>query len=74
MATTWFSLFLSFLLLLQLHGNFAQHQRYQQQQGQCQINRLNGLQPSFQMLAEAGYTEFFDLNNQQFQCAGVSFF
>ncbi|PHT44484.1 hypothetical protein CQW23_13642 [Capsicum baccatum] len=72
MAITWFSLFLSLLLLL--HGYFAQHQRYQQQQGQCQINRLNAQQPSFQMLAEAGYTEFFDLNNQQFQCAGVSVF
>ncbi|XP_009763034.1 11S globulin seed storage protein Jug r 4-like [Nicotiana sylvestris] len=72
MATTWFSFFLSLLLLL--HGNFAQ-QRYQQQYGQqCQINRLNPQEPSFRMQAEAGVTEFFDTNNQQFQCAGVSLF
>ncbi|XP_060177739.1 11S globulin seed storage protein Ana o 2.0101-like [Lycium barbarum] len=71
MATTWFSLILSFLLLL--HGNFAQ-QRYQQQQGQCQINRLNPQEPSFRMQVEAGVNEVFDPNDLQFQCAGVSLF
>ncbi|XP_060175343.1 11S globulin seed storage protein Jug r 4-like [Lycium barbarum] len=48
--------------------------RYQQQQGQCQINRLNPQEPSFRLQAKVGVTEVFDPNNQQFQCVGFSLF
>ncbi|XP_060180849.1 11S globulin seed storage protein Jug r 4-like [Lycium barbarum] len=69
MGSSWLCFSLS--LLLVLHGTFAQ-QRYQQQQGQCQLNRLNPQEPNVRIQAEAGVTEIFDPNSQQFQCAGVS--
>ncbi|XP_009624043.1 11S globulin seed storage protein Jug r 4 [Nicotiana tabacum] len=69
MASNWLSFSLSFLLVL--HGTFAQ-QRYQQQQGECQLNRLSPQEPTVRIQAEAGVTELWDPNNQQFQCAGVS--
>lgn len=69
MASNWLSFSLSFLLVL--HGTFAQ-QRYQQQQGECQLNRLSPQEPTTRIQAEAGVTELWDQNNQQFQCAGVS--
>lgn len=69
MGASWLCFSLSFLLVL--HGTFAQ-QRYQQQQGQCQLNRLNPMEPTVRIQAEAGVTELWDKNNQQFQCAGVS--
>ncbi|KAK4366080.1 hypothetical protein RND71_013960 [Anisodus tanguticus] len=69
MGSSWLCFSLTFLLVL--HGTFAQ-QRYQQQQGQCQLNRLNPQEPTVLIKAEAGVTELWDQNNQQFQCAGVS--
>ncbi|MCE3216575.1 hypothetical protein HAX54_006938 [Datura stramonium] len=53
-SSSWLSFSLS--LLLVLHGTFAQ-QRYQQQQGQCQLNRLNPQEPTIRIQAEAGVTE-----------------
>ncbi|PHT86752.1 hypothetical protein T459_08858 [Capsicum annuum] len=61
----------SLSLLLVLHGTFAQ-QRFQQQQGQCQLNRLSPQEPNVRIQAEAGLTDVWDPNNQQFQCTGIS--
>ncbi|THG02593.1 hypothetical protein TEA_003148 [Camellia sinensis var. sinensis] len=44
----------------------------QQQQGGCQIERLNAREPQRRIEAEAGYTEFWDSDDDQFQCAGVA--
>ncbi|KAL7198576.1 hypothetical protein ACSBR2_020962 [Camellia fascicularis] len=44
----------------------------QQQQGECQIERLNAREPQCRIEAEAGYTEFWDSDDDQFQCAGVA--
>ncbi|XP_071714050.1 11S globulin seed storage protein 1-like [Rutidosis leptorrhynchoides] len=63
------SLALSFLLLF--HGCIAFQPFQQLQQNQCQIQRINALEPNERVEAEAGYTVFFDSNDQQFQCAGV---
>ncbi|GFQ06651.1 11s globulin subunit beta [Phtheirospermum japonicum] len=42
------------------------------QQGACQIRNINAQEPSQSIQAEGGVTEFWDYQNQQFQCAGVS--
>ncbi|KAI7730462.1 hypothetical protein M8C21_000932 [Ambrosia artemisiifolia] len=63
------SLSLTFLLLF--HGSCLALRPVQQTQNQCQIQRINALEPNERVEAEAGYTEFFDSSEQQFQCAGV---
>ncbi|KAL2230087.1 UNVERIFIED_CONTAM: 11S globulin seed storage protein Jug r 4 [Sesamum indicum] len=80
------SLSLSFLFLF--HGCVAQlelqQQRYWQslQQHQqhrlrakteCQVQQLTARQPSSRLQSEAGVTEFWDANNEEFQCAGIEF-
>ncbi|KAJ9543381.1 hypothetical protein OSB04_023088 [Centaurea solstitialis] len=68
------SLLLAFFLLFA--GTLARHQQQGQQwqqQNQCQINRINALEPFDSLQAEAGVTEFWEPENQQFQCAGVEF-
>ncbi|KAI3668022.1 hypothetical protein L6452_43094 [Arctium lappa] len=61
------SLLLAFFLL------FAGTLARQQQLNQCQINRINALEPYDSIQAEAGVTEFWEPDNQQFRCAGVEF-
>ncbi|KAL4387528.1 hypothetical protein GQ457_09G021250 [Hibiscus cannabinus] len=76
----------SICFLVLFHGCFAHidmvtnhHQRQEQQQHrftrqtQCQLQNLNALQPKHRFRSEAGETEFWDQNEQQFQCAGVAF-
>ncbi|KAI8523046.1 hypothetical protein RHMOL_Rhmol13G0043900 [Rhododendron molle] len=53
--------------------------RGQQQQGQgqpergeCQLGRLTAQEPQYRVQAEAGVTEFWDYNDDQFQCANVA--
>ncbi|XVF66479.1 hypothetical protein PTKIN_Ptkin10aG0038700 [Pterospermum kingtungense] len=77
---------LSFCFLVLFHGCFARielvtnrvqsqsEQQQQSQQNQCQLQNLNALKPQHQFKSEAGVTEFWDQNEQQFQCAGVAFF
>lgn len=66
------SLLLSFLLLFSTC--LARHQQQQQQlQNQCQIGRIDALEPYDRIQAEAGVTEFWNADEQQFQCAGVEF-
>lgn len=59
-------LFLSLSLLLLVHGCLAF-----QQKNECQIQRIDAVEPRQRVESEAGFTEFFDTNDQQFQCAGV---
>lgn len=49
-----------------------QGQRGQRRQGDCQLNNLNAQEPQHRIQAEAGVTEFWDWNDDQFQCAGVA--
>ncbi|KAI7749972.1 hypothetical protein M8C21_007775 [Ambrosia artemisiifolia] len=63
-------LFVSLSFLLLIHGCLA-YQPFFQQQNQCQIRRLNVQMPIERVQSEAGFTEFFNSNEQEFQCAGV---
>lgn len=63
---------LAFFLLFT--STLAHHQQQQQQQqNQCDLRRIDALEPYNSIQAEAGVTEFWDSNNQQFQCTGVEF-
>ncbi|KAB8491080.1 hypothetical protein FH972_025376 [Carpinus fangiana] len=72
------SLSLCFFVLF--HGCFAQieqetqRQRQQQQRfrTECHIDNLNAQEPTQRFESEAGVTEYWDQNDQQFQCAGVA--
>ncbi|CAN1244964.1 11S globulin [Linum grandiflorum] len=47
--------------------------RQQSQQGnECQIDRINAIEPDNTIQAEAGTIETWDPSRQQFQCAGVA--
>lgn len=61
---------LSLTVLLLFNGCLA-FRPFQQHQNECRIQRINALEPNERVTAEAGSTEFFDANDQQFQCAGV---
>ncbi|KAL9997962.1 putative rmlC-like cupin domain superfamily, rmlC-like jelly roll protein [Helianthus debilis subsp. tardiflorus] len=63
-------LFVSLSFLLLIHACLAFQPSFQQQ-NQCQIQRLNALEPIERVQSEAGFTEFFNSNEQEFQCAGV---
>ncbi|XP_073152597.1 11S globulin seed storage protein 1-like [Henckelia pumila] len=43
------------------------------QQNRCQINRINAHEPTQRIQSDGGYSEFWDFNKDEFQCAGVSF-
>lgn len=65
--------------LLLFHGGFAakqwirQGQSPQQRfQSECQIQSLNAVEPQQRVESEGGVTEFWDQNENQFQCAGVA--
>ena len=77
---------LSVCFLVLFHGCFAQidlvtnrgqsqreQQSQQRYQTQCQLQNLNALEPKHRYKSEAGVTEFWDQNEEQFQCAGVAF-
>ncbi|KAI3787823.1 hypothetical protein L2E82_00278 [Cichorium intybus] len=66
------SLLLSLLLLFSTC--LARRQQQQQlPQNQCQIGRIDALEPYDRIQAEAGVTEYWNADEQQFQCAGVEF-
>lgn len=68
-----FAISLAFLLLGGIVSARQQGSRQQQQQqGECQIQRISAQEPSDRLQSEAGETEFWNNNNEQFQCAGVS--
>lgn len=70
---------LSVCFLVLFHGCFADPFRSEQQQPQkrfqtqCQLRNLNALKPQHRFRSEAGLTEFWDQNEEQFQCAAVAF-
>ncbi|KAK1426776.1 hypothetical protein QVD17_15456 [Tagetes erecta] len=67
------SLLLALSLLFTISLARQQHQLQQQQLNQCNIQNIQALEPYDIVQAEAGVTEIWDANNQQFQCAGVDF-
>lgn len=70
--------------LVSFHGGFAVNTRIrqvtdprgqpQQQrfQSECQIESLNAVEPQQRVESEGGVTEFWNQNENQFQCAGVA--
>ncbi|RZC68862.1 hypothetical protein C5167_032131 [Papaver somniferum] len=49
-----------------------QQPRHYQGQSQCRIENINAQEPNRRVESEAGVTEFWDQNNEQFECAGVA--
>jgi Cupin len=41
-------------------------------QGACRFDRLDALEPSRHVQYEAGFTDFYEENNEQLRCAGLS--
>ncbi|KAG2727913.1 hypothetical protein I3760_01G181000 [Carya illinoinensis] len=73
-----FTLSLCFLVLFpgclaQLEQVTDQSQRQQQQrfQTECRINNLNAQEPGRSVESEAGLSEYWNRNDEQFRCAGV---
>ena len=69
MATKLLALSLSFCFLL-LGGCFALTE--QPQQNECQLERLDALEPDNRIESEGGLIETWNPNNKQFRCAGVA--
>ncbi|KAL3620600.1 hypothetical protein CASFOL_035512 [Castilleja foliolosa] len=65
-------LILSLLSFLLLSTSIFAVRQASWQQGECQISRINAEEPSYRLQAEGGVSEFWDHNNDEFQCAGVS--
>ncbi|KAK4482462.1 hypothetical protein RD792_009619 [Penstemon davidsonii] len=73
-------LLLFFFLNVFLHGCSSNLQNDQQQQQQhklrartdCRVEQLTAQEPTIRYKSEAGQTEFWDRNNEQFECAGVA--
>ncbi|KAI3864410.1 hypothetical protein MKW92_012083 [Papaver armeniacum] len=49
-----------------------QQSRHYQGQSECRIENLNAQEPNRRVESEAGVVEFWDQNNEQFECAGVA--
>ncbi|XP_071721058.1 11S globulin seed storage protein G3-like [Rutidosis leptorrhynchoides] len=69
------SLLAFFLLFCTCFARQQQHQlqHRQQQQNVCQLQNIEVLEPYDVVEAEHGFTEFWNVNSQEFQCAGVDF-
>ncbi|KAL0349030.1 UNVERIFIED_CONTAM: 11S globulin subunit beta [Sesamum angustifolium] len=50
----------------------TQQQHKLQARTDCRVDRLTAQEPTIRFESEAGFTEFWDRNNQQFECAGVA--
>ncbi|XP_068319558.1 prunin 1 Pru du 6.0101-like [Pyrus communis] len=61
----------SLCLLLIINSSLGSHQQFQQQ-NECQFDQLQSREPDNQIQSEAGLTESWNPNDQQFQCAGVA--
>ncbi|XP_047958387.1 11S globulin-like [Salvia hispanica] len=70
MATTFLSA-LSLALLLSSASAYN-YRGGSWQQGECDITRINAMEPSFRLQSEGGVSEFWDHNANDFQCAGIS--
>jgi Cupin len=80
-STTFLSFLLCFVVLF--HGCVAQFSSVGQSSWQtlrgpgygqraCRFDRLEALEPSRRVQHEAGITEYYDENNEQLRCAGLS--
>ncbi|XVF28599.1 hypothetical protein REPUB_Repub15cG0043700 [Reevesia pubescens] len=76
-----FSLSLCFLVLFscccsaqlwQISSGSQPQQRQRRFQTECQIQNLTAVEPKHRVKSEAGVTELWDQNEEQFQCAGVA--
>ncbi|KAL4601892.1 hypothetical protein ACB092_10G014900 [Castanea dentata] len=66
-------LYTSLCLLVLFNECLATKTSGQQQQfNQCQLDRLDALEPNNRIKAEAGVIESWDPNDRQFQCVGVA--
>lgn len=72
MAKPNFLLFLSLCLLVLSHNSLARQQK--EQQSECQLDSLTARKPDNRYEFEAGVTESWDPNRDDFQCAGVAVF
>ncbi|KAF6987882.1 LOW QUALITY PROTEIN: hypothetical protein CFC21_005477 [Triticum aestivum] len=79
-ATSFVSLSFYFCILLLCHGSMAQlfgmsfNPWQSSRQGgfrECTLNRLQASTPLRQVRSQAGLTEYFDEENEQFRCIGV---
>ncbi|XP_050206418.1 11S globulin seed storage protein Ana o 2.0101-like [Mercurialis annua] len=71
MAKPMILLSLSLCFLALFHGSLASRS-FQMQNDQCQLNRINALEPDNHIQCEAGTIESWNPNHDQFQCAGVA--
>ncbi|KAF5738942.1 legumin family protein [Tripterygium wilfordii] len=71
MAKTTSLLSLSLCFLVFFTGCLAR-QQWQQTQNQCQLDRIEALEPNNRIDCEAGRIESWDPSHDQFQCAGVA--
>ncbi|KAK8940965.1 Glutelin type-A 1 [Platanthera zijinensis] len=63
------------LLLLPLSTlaqNPGENRQFRSRHEECRLERITGLQPRHRLESEAGVSEYFDGNEQQLQCAGVT--
>ncbi|XP_065862148.1 11S globulin seed storage protein 1-like [Euphorbia lathyris] len=60
-----------FLFLFQNGSAASQNFQQRSRQDECQLHRINAVEPSRRVQSEAGLTEIWDENDRQFQCAGV---
>lgn len=67
------ALLIAFFVLFSTSLARQQQHQQQQQQNVCQLRNIEALEPYYTIQAEAGVSEIWDSNNQQFQCAGVDF-
>ncbi|OMP03086.1 11-S seed storage protein, plant [Corchorus capsularis] len=59
-------------LLLLFHGCLARSSNFEQFQNECQINKLESIEPVTRVKSEAGFTEWWNPNSQQLMCAAVA--
>lgn len=76
MATTLKLVLLPILLSLIVFTASARKQDLTEQRvsegQQCRFQKLQSVQPSERIESEGGFSEFWNENDEQFQCAGVS--
>nr|AAF05770.1 glutelin [Elaeis guineensis] len=80
-SSSWLSFSLCLLLLCRMsqaqfgssqESPFQSSRRSVSTRNECRIERLNALEPTRTVRSEAGMTDYFDEDNEQFRCAGVS--
>ncbi|XP_051118878.1 11S globulin seed storage protein Jug r 4 [Andrographis paniculata] len=63
---------LTLLFLLSFTSAIREREQGRWQEGSCQLSSIDAREPSYSLQAEGGVTEFWDYNNGESQCAGVS--